>query len=107
MLLECGCGKMYRVRDGATNPPKTCPACGGVLRQAGAPAAAPPPAAPPPAAPAAPAVDGRVKELEAKLQSLERDGAAARAASELKDKELREAQASVSRLGAELEKAQS
>ena len=99
MLLECTCGKMYRIRDGATNPPKNCPACGGPLKASGG---APAPAA----APAAPAVDPRAKDLEARLQSLERDQAAARATVELKEKELHEAQASIARLGNDLEKAQ-
>ncbi len=99
MLLECTCGKMYRIRDGATNPPKSCPACGGTLKiSGGAPAPAP--------APAAPAVDPRVKEFEGRIQSLERDQAASRAAVELKEKELHEAQASIARLGIDLEKAQ-
>jgi predicted patatin/cPLA2 family phospholipase len=91
---------MYRVREGAANPPRSCPACGGALRaQGGAPAAAPPPAAP-----AGP--DPKIKELESKLQALERDQTAARAAAELKDKELQEAQAGIARLGSDLEKAQ-
>src|SRR5688572_8407979 len=102
MLLECGCGKMYRVRDGATNPPKNCPACGGALKVSGGPAAAAPAAAP--AAP--PAADPRAKELEARVQSLEREQGAARAAVELKEKELHEAQSSIARLGVDLEKAQ-
>jgi hypothetical protein len=101
MLLECSaCGKMYRVREGAANPPRSCPACGGALRPQGGGA----PAAPPPA-PGGP--DPRVKELEAKLQALEKEQASARAAAELKDRELQEAQAGISRLGADLEKAQS
>src|SRR5438045_2480085 len=35
MILECACGKMYRVRDDAANQPTKCPVCGGTLRQAG------------------------------------------------------------------------
>jgi hypothetical protein len=104
MLLECTCGKMYRVRDGATNPPKTCPACGGPLRVSGG--AATPAPAPAPAPAAAPAADPRLKELESRLQGLERDQSASRAALELKEKELHEAQASIARLGVDLEKAQ-
>jgi hypothetical protein len=100
MLLECGCGKMYRVRDGATNPPKNCPACGGLLKVAGG--AAPAPAAAPAAPPAA---DPKAKDLEARVQALERENSAAKAAVELKDKELREARESVAKLSGELEKA--
>jgi hypothetical protein len=102
MLLECGCGKMFRVRDGAANPPKNCPSCGGPLRQSGGAAPAPAPATP--AAP--PAADPRVKELEGRVQAFEREQGAARAAVELKEKELHEAQSSIARLGADLEKAQ-
>ncbi len=82
MLLECaGCGKMYRVREGSTSPPTTCPACKGSLRPAGAPAAPPPPGA-----------DPKVKELESRLEAGE--------------KELGEAQAEVQRLRGELDKSQ-
>jgi len=35
MILECSCGKMYRVRDDAATPPTKCPVCGGPLRAAG------------------------------------------------------------------------
>jgi chromosome segregation ATPase len=93
MLLECSCGKMYRVRDDAAHPPTRCPACGGTLRpvSGGAPAGA---------------ADPRLKDLEARLQALERDLAATRAAVEVKDRELDEAHSSIARLGADLEKAQ-
>ena len=36
MIFECSCGKMYRIRDDAPNPPSKCPACGGALKQAAA-----------------------------------------------------------------------
>jgi DNA repair exonuclease SbcCD ATPase subunit len=96
MLLECACGKMYRVRDDAANPPTKCPACGRPLKQhsAGAPSAAT----------AGP--DPKVKDLEGKVQILEKEISASKASSDLKDKELRESQASISRLGSDLEKAQ-
>ncbi|MFN3486125.1 MAG: hypothetical protein ACK44W_11670 [Planctomycetota bacterium] len=93
MLLECSCGKMYRVRDDAAHPPTRCPACGGTLRVASS-------------GPSAGVADARLKELEARLQALERDLAATRAAVELKDRELNEAHSSIARLGADLEKAQ-
>ncbi len=95
MLLECSCGKMYRVRDDAAHPPTKCPSCGGVLRQHSGAA---------PAAPAGP--DPKVKDLEARLQAAERGLSSAKASAELKDKELREAQAAIGRLGGDLEKAQ-
>lgn len=58
MLLECACGKMYRVRDDAPSKPTKCPKCGGTLKPSGGPAPASGP-------------DPRVKELEAKLQELQ------------------------------------
>jgi hypothetical protein len=108
MFLECSCGKMYRVRDDAANPPTKCPACGGTLKAAAG------------GAPSAPAGDGRVKELESRLQAAERERASAKAGLEVREKEaaeakarvkslehdLHEAQASIARLGADLEKAQ-
>ncbi|MBV8879579.1 MAG: hypothetical protein JO332_06445 [Planctomycetaceae bacterium] len=88
MLLECGsCGKMYRVREGSAAAPTKCPACGGVLKVGGAPAAAAGP-------------DPRVKDLEAKVAALEKDASAHRA-------EAKEAQANIARLGEDLAKAQS
>jgi hypothetical protein len=86
MLLECSCGKMFRVRDGSSAPPTKCPSCGGVLRQTSVPSAASP--TPPPQAP--PGDSGRAKELEAKVAELERAAASARAAIDLKSKELEE-----------------
>jgi chromosome segregation ATPase len=62
MILECSCGKMYRVRDDATNPPTKCPVCGGVLRAAGGSSTSLPAAA-----------DARVKELEERIKDLERE----------------------------------
>src|SRR5262249_49941455 len=60
MILECGkCAKMYRVRDDATNPPTQCPTCGGELRTAGGGAQGGAP--------------NRVKELETRIQPLERE----------------------------------
>jgi chromosome segregation ATPase len=87
MLLDCSCGKMFRVRDGTSTPPTKCPSCGGTLRQA----SGPPAQAAPASAPAAPGVDtGRVRELEAKLAELEKSASAARSAAELKSQELEE-----------------
>ena len=61
MILECGgCAKMYRVRDDASPHPTLCPTCGGTLKATGggnAPTATP----------------ARVKELETRIQSLERE----------------------------------
>lgn len=92
MLLECGqCAKMYRVRDGSAAVPTKCPACGGVLKTSGGGA---------PAAPAAPSTaDPRVKELEAKVASLEKAATAHSA-------EAKEAQGNIARLGEDLAKAQ-
>lgn len=98
MLLECSsCAKMYRVREGAANPPKTCPACQGALRPAGSAAPAPSGGG---------QAEGRQKDLESKLEGVERELTAVKASAELKDKELQEAQASIARLGSDLEKAQ-
>lgn len=98
MLLECSqCAKMYRVREGSAAAPTKCPACGGLLKVSGgsSPASAPSTAA-----------DPRVKELEGKIATLERDASAHRADAEQKTKEAREAQANIARLGEDLAKAQ-
>lgn len=89
MLLECSCGKMFRVRDGTTTPPTKCPSCGGLLRPAAGGGAAAPAPAPAPAA-AAPVSDARVKELEAKVAELEKAASAARASAEARTGELEE-----------------
>jgi hypothetical protein len=96
MILECSCGKMYRVKDDAANPPKNCPSCGSPLKahSGGGP-------------PSAVGADPKAKELEGKLKAAEKDLSSAKATADLKEKELREAQASISRLGSDLEKAQS
>src|SRR5207237_8997997 len=99
MLLECSqCAKMYRVREGSAAAPTKCPACGGLLKVSGggAPSAA--------AAPSGP--DPRVKELEAKVASLERDASAHRADAEQRTREAKEAQPNIARLGEDLAKAQ-
>src|SRR6185295_9533081 len=60
MILECAsCAKMYRIRDDASPQPSKCPTCSGELRPAGggAPTANP----------------SRVRELETRIQSLERE----------------------------------
>ena len=64
MILECAsCAKMYRIRDDASPQPTKCPTCNGDLRATGgAPAGANP----------------RVRELETKIQSLERELAESR-----------------------------
>src|SRR5437762_4613919 len=98
MLLECTqCAKMYRVREGSAAAPTKCPACGGLLKVSGG-------GAPAPAAPSGP--DPRVKELEAKVASLERDASARRAESEQHAKDAKEAQGNIARLGEDLAKAQ-
>lgn len=68
MILECACGKMYRVKDDATNLPTRCPACGGSLRRTGGA---------PPAGDAARAreLEGRVKELERQIEASRPSGA--------------------------------
>src|SRR5579863_3651198 len=96
MLLECSsCGKMYRVRAGSAAAPTKCPACGGVLKVSGG-SAPPPPTGP----------DPRLKDLEAKLAKLEKEAASHRAEAELKEKEAKEAQSNIARLGEDLAKAQ-
>lgn len=61
MILECGkCSKMYRVRDDAAPQPTACPTCGGALRAAGG------------GSPQTSAAS-RVKELETRIQNLERE----------------------------------
>ena len=60
MILECGkCAKMYRVRDDSGSHPTQCPTCGGELRSTGG------------AVPANSA--SRVKELETRIQNLEKE----------------------------------
>jgi chromosome segregation ATPase len=59
MILECGCGKMYKVRDGSANLPTRCPACGGELKAQGP-------------APAGAGDAARTRQLEARIQELER-----------------------------------
>jgi hypothetical protein len=100
MLLECSqCAKMYRVREGSAAAPTKCPACGGLLKVSGGGG----PAAPPPA-PTGP--DPRMKDLEAKVTSLERDASAHRADAEQRAREAKEAQGNIARLGEDLAKAQ-
>lgn len=65
MILECSsCAKMYRIKDDSSPQPTKCPTCNGELRTAGGGAAA--------------AAPNRVKELETKIQSLERELAESR-----------------------------
>jgi hypothetical protein len=65
MILECAsCAKMYRIRDDASPQPTKCPTCNGDLRNAGG-------------GPAANA-SSRVRELETRIQSLERELAESR-----------------------------
>jgi chromosome segregation ATPase len=64
MILECSsCAKMYRIRDDSSPQPTKCPTCNGELRTAGGGAAPAP---------------SRVRELETKIQSLERELAESR-----------------------------
>ncbi len=64
MILECGsCKKMYRIREGTSNHPTKCPACNGDLKAAGG---------------GAPTAPDRVRELETKIQNLERELAESR-----------------------------
>src|SRR4051812_21923198 len=96
MLLECSsCGKMYRVREGSAAAPTKCPACGGTLKVSGG--GAPPPSSAP---------DGKVKELEAKVATLEKAATTYRSDAEQKAKEAKEAQSNIARLGEDLAKAQ-
>jgi len=60
MILECGkCAKMYRVRDDASPQPTQCPTCGGALAAAGGGTT--------------PNAASRVKELETRIQNLEKE----------------------------------
>jgi chromosome segregation ATPase len=60
MILECAsCAKMYRIRDDASPQPTKCPTCNGTLRAAGGAASG--------------GASSRVKELETRIQSLERE----------------------------------
>jgi hypothetical protein len=60
MILECGkCAKMYRVRDDASTQPTQCPTCGGALRTAGGGTQT--------------GASSRVKELETRIQNLEKE----------------------------------
>jgi chromosome segregation ATPase len=64
MILECtSCAKMYRIRDDSSPQPTKCPTCSGELRATGGPASGAP---------------NRVRELETKIQSLERELAESR-----------------------------
>lgn len=64
MILECtSCAKMYRIRDDSSPQPTKCPTCNGDLRAAGGGATPAP---------------NRVRELETKIQSLERELAESR-----------------------------
>jgi len=59
MILECGsCAKMYRIRDDAAPQPTQCPTCKGDLRVAGGGTAT--------------TAASRVKELETRIQNLEK-----------------------------------
>ncbi|HVE39740.1 MAG TPA: hypothetical protein VNM14_07640 [Planctomycetota bacterium] len=64
MILECAsCAKMYRIRDDASPQPTKCPTCNGDLRATGG---------------APTAGTSKVRELETKIQSLERELAESR-----------------------------
>jgi hypothetical protein len=100
MILECSCGKMFRVRDEAANPPSKCPACGGALRRAGA-------------APAAVEADPRLSELSSALarstellQAREREISEARERVASLEVELAEARRSIAKLGEDQARAQ-
>lgn len=54
MILECSCGKMYKVKDEASATPQKCRVCGGELKPAGG------------------GGSGREAELEAKVKELEK-----------------------------------
>jgi chromosome segregation ATPase len=75
MILECACGKMYRVRDDAANQPTKCPVCGGALRQAGG------------SSPAV-AAEPRIKEQETRIRTLEQERNDARDRAERLEREL-------------------
>ncbi len=64
MILECAsCAKMYRIRDDASPQPTKCPTCNGDLRATGG---------------APTGGNSKVRELETKIQSLERELAESR-----------------------------
>jgi chromosome segregation ATPase len=77
MILECACGKMYRVRDDAANQPSKCPVCGGALRPAGPPTAGGSP-------------DPRLKDTELRLRTVERERDEARDRAGRLERELEE-----------------
>ncbi len=68
MILECSCGKMYRIRDDAANPPTKCPACGGPLKSSGS------------SSPDVLAQHPRVREMETRIKDLQRQVEEARSA---------------------------
>jgi hypothetical protein len=67
VILECACGKMYRVRDEAPNPPTKCPVCGGPLKAAGG------------SSPNLLAEHPRFREMDARIRQLEKELEEARA----------------------------
>jgi len=75
MILECACGKMYRVRDDAANQPAKCPVCGGALRPAGG------------SSPAV-AAEPKIKEQETRIRTLQQERDDARAQAERLEREL-------------------
>ncbi len=81
MILECSCGKMYRVRDDAPTANQTCRACGGPLRAAGG--SSPNLAAPP----------ADTRAFEDRIAKLERERDAAKQLAERFEKELSESRA--------------
>lgn len=99
MLLECACGKMYRVRSDSGTVPNKCPACGGPLKPTGTGGGGP--EAPPAAAPT-PGGDPRMKELEFRIQQLDKGQAADRAELERREKELEKSQGRIAELEGEV-----
>jgi hypothetical protein len=78
MLLECSCGKTYRVRDGSTSIPSHCPSCGQPLRQILS---------------ADPAQDQLIPQFKAQVEALELTISALKKSLALKDSQLAEAKA--------------
>jgi chromosome segregation ATPase len=83
MILECSCGKMYRVRDDAPTAGQTCRACGGTLRAAGGSS---------PNLNAGSSTDTKI--FDDRISKLERERDAAKQLAERFEKELSESRAS-------------
>jgi hypothetical protein len=80
MLLECSCGKTYRVRDGSTSIPSHCPSCGQPLKQI---------------LQADPAQDQLIPQFKAQVEALELNLSTLKKSLALKETQLAEAKARI------------